>query len=582
MRPAVATFLLLSYLPLSASAQLLSPGKLARPHADLEGLKSCTKCHEAGSRLSEKKCLGCHSLIERRVDGRRGYHAQVRDRPCQKCHADHRGEDFQMVTFGPKGASAFDHESAGYRLEGAHQKVDCEKCHDPRLIADPDVRALLQESAKKLSYLGLSTKCAKCHFDEHRGQLSEDCESCHSLDDFKDVRFDHDRARYTLEGAHVKVDCEKCHAIRADARASAFPAPKSGSYSHYRPLEFEACTACHEDPHSGRFGKKCEKCHDTESWSKVRMETQKVEFHDRTRYPLTGLHRTVPCAECHGPKKGLRVRWKDLAFDRCDRCHPDGHGSQLQGDCEGCHGTAGFVPSGFERERHAKSPYALQGGHLAVACGECHEKAAPAGSQAGSALVSMRRFRFDSTECRTCHEDPHRRQLEPRACESCHEVSSFSALHFDHDKDTDFPLTGRHRQSSNGKPLRCALCHELQNGVVAYRGTPTSCSACHTDEHRGQLEPPPADARAEPSWLKTACARCHSTTAWKPATFSHDDPRFTTYVLEGAHAKLKCSSCHLADGSPTSRFIRYRGLSRTCARCHVDPHRGRMRRYEPR
>ena len=35
--------------PGGATAQVLSPGQLAEPHAELEGVRHCTGCHEAGT-----------------------------------------------------------------------------------------------------------------------------------------------------------------------------------------------------------------------------------------------------------------------------------------------------------------------------------------------------------------------------------------------------------------------------------------------------------------------------------------------------------------------------------------------------
>jgi len=47
-----------------ARADIFSPGPLAQGHADLEGLKNCTKCHVAGSKLSNDTCLACHTAIK--------------------------------------------------------------------------------------------------------------------------------------------------------------------------------------------------------------------------------------------------------------------------------------------------------------------------------------------------------------------------------------------------------------------------------------------------------------------------------------------------------------------------------------
>ncbi|MBI4817395.1 MAG: hypothetical protein HY791_14130 [Deltaproteobacteria bacterium] len=578
-----ATFAIaMSLVAGEASAQLLSPGKLARPHADLEGLRSCTKCHEAGSKLGEKLCLDCHTELRARVEQKRGYHGRLEDRTCHKCHPDHRGEDFEMVIFGPRGEKGFDHRLSGYALDGAHAKVSCEECHDSRLVAAADVRALMKKHRKAKTYLGLSADCSSCHFDEHRGQLGQDCKSCHSTRTFQIERFDHGLSRYELSGAHVKVACDKCHEAKTGTEpAATFPKPKSLSFVTYKPLEFDRCTSCHQDPHTGRFGADCSRCHDTTNWSRTRLDSpDKVAFHDRTRYPLVGLHRSVACESCHGPKRA--PKWKGVAFDRCDRCHLDAHRGELPGDCEPCHDLRGFVPSTFEREAHDDTPYPLRGGHAAAACAACHAKAESAElmkpPKGRALLVSNRRFRFDrEDDCSSCHADPHQQELAPKACTECHVVDSFTILSFDHDAESSYPLTGKHRGLSEAQPIPCGRCHASADGRVSYRGTPKECRDCHTDVHAGQLDAPPSDLECDENCARLGCSRCHDTNGFKTTAFRHD-PEFTTYSLDGSHATVDCGGCHLKRETPHPTI--YRGLPRTCAGCHVDPHDGRMRRFE--
>jgi hypothetical protein len=79
-----------------------------------------------------------------------------------------------------------------------------------------------------------------------------------------------------------------------------------------------------------------------------------------------------------------------------------------------------------------------------------------------------------------------------------------------------------------------------------------------------------------------ACDFCHKTKAFKPSVFDHDDPSFTTFGLDGKHAKVPCGKCHqtvrLAGGLKTAR---YRGVPRACEGCHVDFHHGEFRGFEP-
>jgi hypothetical protein len=91
------TFLILALL---VSAQI-SPGKLAEPHAHLEGISNCTQCHLLGEKVTDEKCLHCHQEIDERIKDRKGYHvsAEVRANDCIKCHSDHHGREFKMIRF---------------------------------------------------------------------------------------------------------------------------------------------------------------------------------------------------------------------------------------------------------------------------------------------------------------------------------------------------------------------------------------------------------------------------------------------------------------------------------------------------
>ena len=174
---------------------LVSPGRLSQPHATLEGIRSCDKCHEAGERVTAAKCLSCHTPIADRIRAKRGVHRAVQG-DCVTCHAEHQGTAGELRPFDTTG---FDHaREAGYPLDGLHAPLGakCASCHKTR------------------SYLGVSTACATCHTDTHKGALGNRCETCHTTKTvFKQVsqNFDHSKAAFPLEGAHQKVACESCH-----------------------------------------------------------------------------------------------------------------------------------------------------------------------------------------------------------------------------------------------------------------------------------------------------------------------------------------------------------------------------------
>ena len=81
-------------------------------------------------------------------------------------------------------------------------------------------------------------------------------------------------------------------------------------------------------PH-GNLNIACENCHTFTSWRPMRAVP---EFnHDKTKYPLRGMHVNVTCMQCH----------TSLVFSnvgtRCADCHADLHRGQFGATCEQCH-----------------------------------------------------------------------------------------------------------------------------------------------------------------------------------------------------------------------------------------------------
>ncbi len=585
--------------PAASRADLLSPGPLARAHRGLEGLENCTKCHEAGEELSDRKCLACHEEVGRRLQAGEGLHGRLPagERACASCHKDHHDDEQALAGFGPAGKDGFAHARTGWPLEGEHRKVKCEPCHDARLVADADVRAWIAEHPKEKTWLGLSTSCATCHFDEHRGQEGDRCESCHDAADWKRApKFDHDETEFALRGRHRKVGCTECHEVLEDetTAATAFPSPKSFKFLQLDDVPHAACTDCHDDPHAGKYGPRCQSCHSEDGWLKLRGLATAPAFHEKTRFPLRGEHVDVPCKSCHGPLPGMPTRFKGLAFEACADCHLDAHLGQLVAEggkpqaCDGCHAVEGFLPARFEAADHDRTGYPLDGAHRTVACSACHatQKALARRLPQGEAKLRRRQKRpvqvslvaFDLPRakggaCKSCHDDVHRGQFDARVadtgCEGCHtSAASFAEVTFDHGAETDFALEGAHAEAA------CGSCHlPDRKGTVRYAGLETACASCHDDVHVGQLA-------AEDG--TTDCAVCHDARAFVPAPGFRHEPPLASFVLDGAHATAPCESCHaeveLAKGAKTRR---YEGLPTECEGCHRDFHQGTFEGFQP-
>ena len=495
----------------------IAPGPLAKAHATLEGIGSCSKCHVAGQGLSAALCLNCHKPIAERIARRKGVHRAVTD-DCQSCHAEHRGADADLRQWNPL---TFDHRAeTGYALEGRHAKLsaDCAACH------------------KKRTFLDERTSCDACHKDVHKDTLGRDCVRCHSTDlPFKETRsrFDHARARFSLAGAHRTVACEKCHV--------------SGVF---RGLHFETCSSCHMGPHRHALGPSCTSCHNVDRWT-----TRTIE-HDRTGFALVGAHARVPCERCH-----VAGIVKAIASDRCSACHANPHRESLKEDCRKCHTETGFRGATFDHAARTKFP--LVGKHDGLACRKCHTSIS-----ADDVPPALRVIDFSGARaaCVSCHKDQHKGEFGNQ-CDACHRPATFKTAGFVHPGAQEF-FGGRHAA------LVCARCHvpgprstsPVSAPMAAVRpakAPSTACTSCHADVHLGQVG--------------TACESCHTVEAPKfaPLRFSHDR---TAFALNGKHRTAECAKCHVSEtrafpaGTGTAR--RFKPMPAACGSCHKDPHLG--------
>lgn len=541
-KPLFAGLIMVAALFTTVQGQI-SPGDLHRAHAFLEGVDNCVKCHSPkGDQLSDK-CLVCHNAIADQRKIGKGLHAGKENAECFLCHVEHQGRDFDLIYF-RGGQSAFDHGQTGFRLDGKHTGLECRQCHTPQFIQDPVIREAKNLSLER-TFLGLDSSCIDCHFDEHREQLSDNCQFCHNTSAWRPAAgFDHADAAFTLQGKHLTVQCAKCHAAETDVQSS-----DDAEFNRYKPIAFAQCSNCHADVHKGRLGHDCESCHTLDGWKNVKT----TQFnHDQTRFPLRGKHITVTCKQCHGQ----RSTTEPLKFAACMDCHSDFHKGAFadrtgHGACEECHTVEGFRPSNFLFDQHAATDFPLQGAHLAVPCQSCHFVSTSTGND-------QYKFVFTSLSCLVCHKDPHREQVDKfvsvDGCQYCHSEQSWRAIKFNHDS-TDFPLDGKHAA------VPCRGCHAGKDrfdvASIVFTPLQQNCRFCHSDPHHGQFTQ--SDNSGD-------CAACHNSLSWKNLDFDHDiDTRF---ALEGAHRRIACNKCHKVESDETGSFTRYHPLDIRCESCH--------------
>lgn len=213
--------------------------------------------------------------------------------------------------------------------------------------------------------------------------------------------------------------------------------------------------------------------------------------HKETRFPLTGAHIAVPCAQCHleqprGSRAPVQYRFEDRS---CTACHNDPHSGQFReqmaakradgraAGCEACHTTVQWKElRGFD---HARTKFPLLGAHRGVACIDCHRPPAL------EKTMEHVNYRAAPLQCSGCHSDPHAGQFAGRRdateCSSCHNQNRWKPADFDHDTRTQFSLQGAHQKVS------CAGCHTLTRvvegrAVIFYKPTPMKCVDCHPND----------------------------------------------------------------------------------------------------
>lgn len=542
-------FLILFTFAGSLYAQL-SPGDLSNSHKNLEGLDRCTKCHDAGKKVSAAKCLSCHTILKERIESGKGLHKNPKFRRCESCHVEHLGRDYKLI-FWKGGKKSFRHEETGYWLKGKHRELDCNSCHKAELIMDKN-KLRLQGKDLERTFLGLNTDCLSCHRDEHRRQLGRDCSSCHDMDHWKPAAgFNHNQANFALTGLHRDVACEKCHTIVTD---HAFK--DDDSYVKFKGIRFARCSDCHNDAHGGKFGMNCNSCHTTGGWQKL----NRSRFdHNLTNFPLKGRHATLRCQQCHlegQPKKGVR-------HANCSDCHQDYHRGQFSGrsggdQCENCHTERGFLPANYTINQHNLSKFPLDGAHLAVPCNTCHSEAIVAGG------YRTRRFQFQTLECQACHRDPHSGDTikisANDGCKFCHNTNTWKSVNFDH-TITGFRLKGKHASTA------CTKCHKpnikgADQAAIRFAASSPLCKDCHSDVHAGQFAATPPGTKEKVS----VCSKCHTFLDWRPVKFDHN--RDAAFSLEGAHQFVPCEKCHKIEFENGTKFVRYKPIKANCRDCH--------------
>ncbi len=379
------------------------------------------------------------------------------------------------------------------------------------------MQGLSQVKALLIAILGCASLIAQ---SPHGPKLAIDCKVCHSALSWRYnsnySRFSHDSTAFSLSGQHKVLDCRSCHSSLIFNEA-----PKQ-------------CNSCHTDVHQQTAGQDCKRCHNTSSWIVENIR----QLHERTTFPLTGVHSSIDCAACHKSETNIRFNVPGL---RCIDCHikdyesttkPNHKKNNFSENCTDCHNLTSF---GWKTDKIDHSFFPLTNVHNIKDCAQCHKSS---------------NYSDISKECIFCHDQDynnaskpnHKAASFPNNCLECHNlVNPGWKTNLDH---SFFPLTKAHDIQE------CSKCHRS----TVFSDIKSECISCHESDYSSSLLPP-----HKKNNFPTDCKQCHTTDlGWKPATFDIHE-RF--YVLKDAHKIIEkdCKKCH-SNG--------YENTPNTCYGCH--------------
>jgi hypothetical protein len=454
---------------------------LGRAHAKV----ACVRCHEPGSvhdtsRLAKqplpaRSCAQCHE----NPHGTAQTPATAVQLPgaedCARCHPPTKWRDGRL--------SLEAHAAFGFPLRGDHATIACGACHG-------DAKRARRWTGRAPE----SGACANCHEHPHGSSLmtavaatgpATGCAGCHADHDesFAKGRISaeqHAATGFSLVVPHADVACAKCHS-------------GAGYRERFPGRAQDSCHTCHQDVHRGQFAAdpryaECTSCHSTTRFLPHEFD---AAAHANTAFPLTGSHDAVACRSCHREVEDGARKFHGTASD-CAVCHRDVHRGvfdrsgrpRLVGGrtgCARCHDTNAFSPVVASFEHGLWTGYELKGAHDSLACTKCHS---PSAVRAGVPRLG----KAAGTTCGSCHADPHLGQFADGGvvdCARCHGEIAWKDHHFDHARQSRYPLDKTHAK------LACSKCHIAYavggGSVVRYKPLGTACGDCHRLGKSGEV-----------------------------------------------------------------------------------------------
>jgi hypothetical protein len=340
---------------------------------------SCAQCHKNNvfAGLSTA-CISCH-LTDFNGTTNPSHSAAGFPQDCSLCHST---TNWQGATF--------NHNNTPFPLTGAHINVSpCAQCHKNNVFA------------------GLSTACISCHLADFNSTtnpshsaagFSQDCSVCHSTTNWQGATFNHNSTPFPLTGAHIKVaSCVQCHKNNVFAGLST------------------ACISCHltdfnstANPNhvTAGFPQDCSMCHTTTGWAGATFN-----HNTATKFPLTGAHINVLCANCH-----IGNVFVGTPTD-CLSCHaavyksttnPNHVAAGFPTTCQTCHTTTSWSGATFSHTwfptTHGRAAgvcstcHTNSSNYSIFVCTSCHTKAQTDPHHSG-----VSGYLYNSANCYQCH-----------------------------------------------------------------------------------------------------------------------------------------------------------------------------------
>jgi len=482
----------------------------------------CADCHKPSDKnfrisLDAVQCTSCHddphdSHFSKALTRKLNPKSTTDVLQCSQCH----NEKSWLV-------KNFDHNNTRFLLKAKHKALVCQSCHANDIAVE------------------IGSECVNCHLsrDKHLQRFGRDCQSCHSEKGWDKTDYDHfKKTEFKLLGQHNKLSCDACHSTESYSKESystkrnqSSSVPLKGLLSlnkqeisqltkkKFKHLQGKApqvtCYGCHksDDIHLNKNGRDCQQCHNNTDWQQTQFN------HDEdTNFILQGIHKKLSCPACHlnetvkkvSVGKPSKLTAKDevrVCFDCHELADPHNHLFQqkerkktqqissksldknalesspkwltknhtLGENCQNCHQQQQWQKQ--VSFNHDFTLFPLTGAHQLQICQSCHESSD---------------FTIEAFSCNDCHssDDFHQATLG-KQCGSCHNSASWTSWQFNHQKQTEFSLTGAHTK------LECEACHTTE--LVKPLFPAKACVACHQsdDAHQGAFG--------------RNCQQCHNT-----------------------------------------------------------------------